>query len=191
MADNTDAQLLGDRKKALEEQFFARQEKELRERVRRQAAAEARREALAEASGIREPAVLDHLASLDLDGETVAALSLVPLVEVAWAEGTLHPKERDAVLRAARDSGVAPDSAAWVLLESWLEAPPDRELLTAWEGYVEALVADLGPEERRKLRRELLDRARAVADAAGGFLNLGKISEAEEAMLSRLEQAFT
>jgi hypothetical protein len=35
--ENRDSQVLAERKKALEEQFFARQEKELRERVRRQA----------------------------------------------------------------------------------------------------------------------------------------------------------
>lgn len=190
MAEKTDARVLGERKKALEEQFFARQEKELRERVRQEAAAKARREALAEASGIRDEAVLDHLAGLGLDGETVAALSLVPLVEVAWADRSLHDKEREAVLRAARESGVTRDSAAWVLLESWLEKRPDPELLAAWEGYVEALVADLGDEERRALRHELLDRARVVAEAAGGFLNLGKTSNAEEAMLARLEGAF-
>jgi hypothetical protein len=190
MEGKRDAQVLGERKKALEEQFFARQEKELRERVRREAAAKARREALAEASGIHDEAVLDRLAALDLDGETVAALSLVPLVEVAWADRTLHDAEREAVLRAARESGVTPDSAAWVLLESWLETRPSPELLTAWEGYVEALVAGLDPEERRTLRHELLDRARSVAESAGGFLGVGKVSEAETAMLARLERAF-
>lgn len=190
MEGKRDTQVLGERKKALEEQFFARQEKELRERVRREQAAKARRGALAEASGIRDEAVLDHLTSLDLDGETVAALSLVPLVEVAWADGTLHDNEREAVLRAARESGVAPDTAAGALLESWLETRPDAELLTAWEGYVEALVAGLDPRERQALRHELLDRARTVAESAGGFLGVGKVSEAETAMLARLEKAF-
>ncbi|HSL84481.1 MAG TPA: hypothetical protein VLF66_17040 [Thermoanaerobaculia bacterium] len=190
MEGKKDAQVLGERKKALEEQFFARQEKELRERVRREAESKARRQALAEASGIRDEAVLDHLASLDLDGETVAALSLVPLVEVAWADGTLHDNEREAVLRAARESGVAPDTAAGALLESWLETRPDAELLTAWEGYVEALVAGLDGAERQALRHELLDRARAVAESAGGFLGMGKVSDAETAMLARLERAF-
>lgn len=190
MEGKTDAQVLGERKKALEEQFFARQEKELRERVRREAAAKARRESLAEASGIRDEALLDRLAALDLDGETVAALSLVPLVEVAWADRTLHEKEREAVLRAARESGVTPDTAAWVLLESWLETRPSGELLTAWEGYVEALVAGLDEGERQALRHELLDRARAVAEAAGGFLGMGKASDAEKAMVKRLEDAF-
>ena len=190
MEGKTDAQVLGERKKALEEQFFARQEKELRERVRREQATKARREALAEASGIRDEAVLDRLAALNLDSESVAALSLVPLVEVAWADRTLHENEREAVLRAAREAGVTPDTAAWVLLESWLETPPDAALLTAWEGYVEALVAGLDEGERQTLRHELLDRARTVAESAGGFLGVGKVSEAETAMLARLERAF-
>jgi len=190
MEDIRKGALLRERRKALEEQFFARQEKELRERVRREQAAKARREALAEASGIQDEGVLDHLASLELDGETLAALSLVPLVEVAWADRTLHENEREAVLRAARESGMAPDSAAWVLLESWLETRPDAELLAAWESYVEALVAGLDEAERQTLRHELLDRARAVAESAGGFLGVGKVSEAETAMLARLERAF-
>jgi len=185
-----ETQVLGERKKALEEQFFARQEKELRERVRRQAEETARREGLAAASGLRDPEVLDRLAALGLDGESVAALGLVPLVEVAWADRSLHDEERQAVLRAAEESGVAAGSAAHELLESWLEKRPGRELLAAWKGYVEALAAELGPEERQTLRQELLGRARAVAESAGGFLGMGKVSDAERAVLADLESAF-
>jgi hypothetical protein len=42
------------------------------------------------------------------------------------------------------------------------------------------------------LKQDLLGRARGVAEAAGGFLGLGKrISSAEQAVLTELEQAFT
>lgn len=188
--ENRDSQVLAERKKALEEQFFARQEKELRERVRRQAEEQSRRAGLAEASGLDDPAVLDRLAGLGLDGETVTALELVPLVEVAWADKILHQAEREAVLRAAEESGVGAGSPAHALLESWLENRPSRELVRAWKDYVEALVAELGPEERQALREEVLGRAHAVAEAAGGFLGIGKVSEAERAVLAELERAF-
>jgi hypothetical protein len=188
--ETKETQVLGERKKALEEQFFARQEKELRERVRRQAEEKARREALAEASGLREPEVIDRLAALGLDGATVAALGLVPLVEVAWADRSLHDEERAAVLRAAEESGIDAGSPAHELLVSWLEKRPGRELLAAWKSYVEALVAELAAEERQALRHELLDRARAVAESAGGFLGIGKVSDAERAVLADLEAAF-
>lgn len=190
MANGSEGRGLTDRKKALEEQFFARQERELRERVQAEAAEKERRQALAEASGIRDPALLDRLAALELDGGTIAALGLVPLVEVAWADGSLHERERTAVLRSAEDAGVTQGSSAHDLLESWLEHRPGPELLEAWKRYVQSLAENLDEAERRALRHDLLSRSRAVAEAAGGMLGLGKVSDAEEAMIRDLESAF-
>jgi hypothetical protein len=191
MTIHTDPHILADRKKALEEQFFARQERELVERVRREEAAKARRESLAEASGIRDAAVLDRLAGLDLDGATIAALGLVPLVAVAWADGSLKARERSAVLRAAGEAGVSEDTASYVLLESWLARPPGAELLGAWKDYAGALAQSLDEAERESFRREMVSRARSVAEAAGGFLGMGKISDAEEAKIAELERALS
>lgn len=191
MATSDDTHILADRKRALEEQFFARQERELVERVRREAATKERRQALAEASGIRDPAVLDRLEALDLDGVTVVALGLVPLVEVAWADGTLHARERDAVLRAAEEAGVAVSTAAYVLLESWLKQPPGAELLEAWQEYAGALAATLDENERQAFRHDLVERARGVAAAAGGILGIGKVSDAEEAVIAEMETALS
>jgi uncharacterized membrane protein YebE (DUF533 family) len=50
--------------------------------------------------------------------ETVAALSVVPLVEVAWADGALNAKERRAIVERA---AIAPDSTEGALLEVWLD----------------------------------------------------------------------
>lgn len=190
MEKKTDSKVLGDRKKALEEQFFARQERELRERMHRQAAERERREALAEASGVRDPAVLDRLVALGIEPEAVTALGLVPLVQVAWADRTLHDREREAVLRAAEASGVGSDHPGREVLDGWLRERPGRELLEAWKGYAAALAESLEAPERDALRREILDRARSVAEAAGGFLGLGKVSDAEEAVLEELATAF-
>lgn len=189
MTDQNDPHVLADRKKALEEQFFARQERELVERVRREAAAKERRRDLAEATGIHDGAVIDCLVDLDLDGATVAALGLVPLVAVAWADGSLETREREAVLRAAGEAGVSEETAAYVLLESWLERPPSAELLTAWKDYAGALCESLDEAERASFRRDVAARARSVAEAAGGFLGMGTISDAEEAKIAELEQA--
>jgi len=191
MTSHTDPHVLADRKRALEEQFFARQERELVERVHREAAAKERRANLAAASGVHDAAVLDRLVDLDLDGATIAALGLVPLVAVAWADGTLEEREREAVLRAAGEAGVSRDTASYVLLESWLERPPAPELLAAWKDYAGALAASLGAAERESLRREMVSRARSVAEAAGGFLGMGKISDAEEAKIAELERALS
>jgi uncharacterized protein DUF533 len=187
MADD----LFGDRRKALEDAFFAKQNEKARQELRAKHEGRARREALTAASGIRDDRVLDALASLGLGSETLAALSLVPLVEVAWADGAVDAKERAAILATVEQQGIPRQSPAHQLLEEWLSKPPEPRLLVTWKEYVKALAsADAGA--LTALRGDVLGRARAVAEAAGGFLGLGsKISKAEEKMLQDLEQALT
>jgi hypothetical protein len=184
-------EFLGDRRKALEEEFFAKQNQRLLQQLGATMAAKAKREALAAASGITNAAVLEQLVAADLSGETLAALSLVPLVEVAWADGNLDDKERSALLKAAEQAGLSPDSASYQLFDEWLRERPSRRLLAAWKAYVTALSSTLDAQAKQALRQDLLGRARAVAEAAGGFLGLGRrISSAEQAVLTELEQAF-
>jgi hypothetical protein len=184
-------EILRDRGRGLEDEFFRREDKRLLDRLAELRAAELGREALAKASGIANPEVLDKLLGMGIKAETVAALSIVPLVEVAWADGSLDAKERQAVLDRARASGVAPGSTAHALLEAWLEHRPDAKLLDAWTHMVRGIREQVGPDEAARLQAGLLDQARAVASASGGVLGLGsKVSGAEAAMLTRLEAAF-
>jgi hypothetical protein len=150
-------------------------------------AAQTNREALAKAAGIANPAVVDKLLELG-SAETEAALALVPLVEIAWADGELDRRERGAILDRARDSGLADESVDHELLEAWLGRRPDPKLLTAWMHMVRGISEQLGPEESGRLKANLLDRARAVATASGGVLGIGsKVSSAKAAMLMQLE----
>jgi hypothetical protein len=184
-------EFLGDRRKALEEEFFAKHNQQLLRQLRETTAAKAKHDALAAASGITDVAVLAQLAAVDLSSETVAALSLVPLVEVAWADGRLDDKERSALLAAAEHAGLSKDSASYQLLEEWLRQRPSPKLLAAWKAYVAALARMLDVQATQALKQDLLGRAREVAEAAGGFLGLGKrVSSAEQAVLTELEQAF-
>jgi hypothetical protein len=183
--------VLGDRERALEDAFFARQERELLEKLRDADRTRSHAEAIAAASGIRDEAVLRQITALGLGAETVAALALVPLALVAWADGSLDSKERAAVMDAAREGGVASGSEAARLLDTWLATPPGAELKAAWRGYAAALSANLDDAARATLRRETVGRARRVAEAAGGVLGLGrKVSEAEERVLNELDAAF-
>jgi len=178
---------IDDRRRALEEAFFAKQDQELLRRMRADDPARPERDRLAEASGLSDGAVLDRLVALGFGGGTVAALSLVPLVAVAWADGSLDARERDAVLSAAGESGLGGAGPGRTMLESWLDEAPTPELLAAWTDYVRALPA----EARAGLRAGILGRARRVAEATGGFLGLTRsVSDAEEAVLRRLETAF-
>ncbi len=183
--------ILGDRSKALEDSFFARQNEKLLRELRAKRDARAQGDALSAASGITDEAVLQQLMACDLSCETLAALSVVPLVEVAWADGHVHEKERSALLTGATKAGLVEAGAAYQLFESWLAERPDPRLLETWMEYVAELSKMFTPEAKRALSRDLLSRARAVAEAAGGFLGLGKISSSEQAVLTELERAFS
>jgi len=183
-------EFLGDRKKALEESFFAKQNAALLEKMRSKREKQARAEELARGSEIADPALLDELVELGLDAASWAALSLVPLVEVAWADGAIEPRERDAILAAAAQQGIAPGSPSRALLESWLVTRPQPALFAAWGEYATTLAAKLGDAERAKLRREIVERARKVAQSAGGMLGIARTSEAEKRVLAALEKPF-
>jgi hypothetical protein len=182
-------EILRDRERALEDEFFRREDQRLIEGRKELQAAAATREALAKASGITQPEVLDTLLAQGLKAETVAALSFVPLLEVAWADGRLDAKERSAVLARAHEAGIESGSFAHGLLEAWLDHRPDRGMLTAWTQFVHGLRARMSPAETTAMKTALLERARTVATASGGLFS--KISSAEAAVLDRLEHAFT
>ena len=183
---------LGDHGKALEDSFFAKESEKLRQKLQEQEGMTAKKEALSQASGIKDDAVIEQLMALDIGTDTLAALALVPLVEVAWADGSVDDKERGAILDAAEAAGISKGSASGQLLDGWLAHKPGDDVLASWREYVSALCAEMGVEEKDSLKRDLLGRARAVAEATGGFLGLGdKVSNTEQAVLDELGRAFS
>lgn len=179
------------RSSELEEKFFRERDMQLLRALREKTAAEERRKGLAQASGITHDALLDKLDKLGVSGQTLTALLLVPLIQVAWADGKLDEKERLSVMGALEQKGVGSEHPAYQLLEGWLRRKPDPQLLGVWKEYVASLGKVLGETEKNELRDDLLQRAKAVAESAGGILGLGsKISKAEQKMLDELARAF-
>lgn len=178
------------RGRSLEDAFFLQWEKELIESKRREEEIEERRKSLSEASGITDPKILDELAEHGLHAEVLASLALVPIIEVVWADGHMHQDERSAVLTAAEKHGIVKESPAHALIEHWLKKRPDTRLLTLWKEYMEVLLPTLSTEGQLLLKKSIIGHARDVAEAAGGFLGLGKISAEEKIMLKELEKVF-
>lgn len=188
---NLEGGSLKTRGRHLEETFFNKESDKLLEQLRLQHEEQEALDALASASSITDPDLLGRLAAIGIRAETLAALTLVPLVEVAWADGVMEAPEREAILRGAASSGIAEDSCSYGLLAIWTEDRPPPEMMDSWCEYMRALCAELSPDQRRHLENEVLGRARAVAEAAGGFLGLGsKISRVEEGVLAKMESVF-
>jgi hypothetical protein len=183
-------QILGDRVRTLEDEFFRREDERLTQRLRELKHRETSREALATASGISKQAILDALLNLGIRPEIIGALSVVPLAEVAWADGTLDAREKRAILDRAEKSGIAPGAIDHDLLRSWLDHKPEPKLLTAWTHLIQGMCEQLTDEQVTALRTGLVERARAIAKASGGLLGVGSVSTAEEDMIRRLESAF-
>ncbi len=171
--------------------IFHEQDQELRKAFRERMEKLERREQLARVSGIRDEAMLARLIELGITAESLAALELVPLVFVAWADGGVQAQERAAIVALAKAAGVEPQDGRYPLLEHWLKRRPDAVMLDTWKNYIRELRQQMDSQEAENLRHELLDRAQRVAQAAGGFLGFGdKMSPAERAMLDQLQQAF-
>ena len=179
---------IDDRRRGLEEAFFAKHNEALLQRLREVEVSAFRRQAMAAASGITDETVLEKLISLNVSSETIAAISMVPLVAVAWADGSVDERERAAILAATVDAGLDEHGASYALLGQWLREPPRHELLAAWKTYIAAVAGTLDDAGRQALKDELLSQARGIAEAAGGFLGVGRrVSPAEEAVLKQLE----
>ena len=69
---------LDERRKALEEAFFRKENEKLRADLRRTREREERKESLAKASGLNEDEILESLTDLGIGGDTIAAMSVVP-----------------------------------------------------------------------------------------------------------------
>jgi hypothetical protein len=179
------------RGKDLEDSFFLKEDRELIERLRELNRLKQTKEALSKVSGIHDEKILQRLVELDIHPDIVASLAVIPLIEVAWADGQVDEKERKAILAAAESDGIRRGDIEYQLLESWMARRPEPKLLDAWKHYIEGLCGALSPEERAALKRELLEHARTVAQASGGILGMGnKISKQEAATLQELEEAF-
>jgi hypothetical protein len=181
---------LDERSRALEAAFFPSHASDYRDAIRLREQEIAAVGALREASGISEERILRRLAALGIRAETLAALTMIPIVEVAWADGLMDVKERDAILVGAESVGIEPGSPSHGLLRIWTEDRPAPDLLAAWREFISALGLELEPGERSRLAEKLVGRARAVAEAAGGILGVDPVSPEEARVLAGLERAF-
>ena len=186
MSDNS----LEERGRALENQFFDKENKAKLAAMKDKMEGQQSREELRKASGMTDEAVLDKLVALGLKGNTIAALSLVPLIEVAWADGEIQDNERTAILQGAHGKGLEQGSDGYELLQSWLKRKPAPALIEAWEAYIKALTGQLNDEQNKLLKNQIVGFAKMVAAAAGGFLGIGRVSASEEKVLARIEAAF-
>ncbi|HEX5103099.1 MAG TPA: hypothetical protein VFV87_04780 [Pirellulaceae bacterium] len=178
------------RRRALEEAFFQKRDQELLEKLRGELSALEESRKLAHVSGIVQEKVLMDLVKAGLTAETLAAVVTIPMVEVAWADGAVSASEKAAVLNAAAGQGIHPGTAPHDLLERWLVDRPDSRIVAAWKEYVRELAKLMPAETIAQMHKNVLDRCVRVAEAAGGFVGIHRISKVEQATIDDFANVF-
>jgi tellurite resistance protein len=124
-------------------------------------------------------ALTEALAGLGLDRENHRAVALLPLVEVAWADGRVQQAEKRLILEIAERYGVEPGDA-W--LQRWLAKRPNATTFLAARTVLLALMARDGRSDVKAPDTlvELLELCVDVAQAAGGLFGFAFTYEHSE-----------
>jgi hypothetical protein len=129
--------------------------------------------------------------------ETGAAILVVPLVQVAWADGEVTNREREVVLQIAAERGISSGTPPHAQLVAWLRDRPAGDLFDAAMAVLRVGFSVLAAEERADRIRALLDACERVAEASGGLAKLlglshgvsGEEAEVLEALTRKLRGA--
>ncbi len=179
------------RGRVLEELFFFKHNSALIEEKQQLEKMERNLKTMAGISGISNEALLRKLFELNVQVEVLAILLIIPLIEVAWADGKMNERERAAILAAAESSRIFGGPIDSSLFEHWLQEEPPKGFLESWIFYMQGLCQLLSEKERQTLESDILQRARTVAQAGqGGAGSKSKISRKTENVLFKLENAF-
>jgi DnaJ-domain-containing protein 1 len=178
---------LTERSRKSEDDYFRRREQELVEKLRKKAEAEAHRKGLAEAIGLDNEQILDVLREMGFDRATVVVLFLVPLLQVAWSDGSISDRERALLLEAAHAHGVSEGTPAHEKLNEWLAAKPPEQTFERALQVIRDLMVYESTDARQETTDRLMEACEWIAAASGGFLGLGsKISAEEAAVMKRV-----
>lgn len=175
-----------------EEKYFQQREMERREQLRREkelvALQQEERQNIASNLNTSDEIAAEALA-LGFDAETARVLPLMPLIQVAWADGSVSGAEERSVTELAESRGIEEGSAAHQFLKRLLlECPSDL----FFERVNRVLMNMVASDPDSWVKKSIPELCREVAEASGGFLGVfgSKISEEEQNLIDDLVAQF-
>ncbi|MBI3050247.1 MAG: hypothetical protein HYY76_18275 [Acidobacteria bacterium] len=187
MPEWSDKDVIADRGRSLEEEYFRKKDRELIEKMRQASAAAAARAEMGARTGLTDPQLLEELQALGFTPETVVLVPLVPVIQVAWAEGGVTAPERALIMKLARARGIAENSAADFQLTDWLERRPPDEVFTRATRLIRAMLA--APGQQHLSADDLVKHCESIASASGGIFGINRVSAEERQLLTSLAEA--
>ncbi len=162
-----------------EDAYFRKQDEELRQRLRDQ---------LSTAAGDlgNRPAGADltlpqRIAALGFGGDKARVFDLMPLVHVAWADGSVSRQERTAILDIVRERNIAHGTDAFLLMETLLEQRPSDQFLAQSMAILKEVVGEARAGN-------IVELCLQVANASGGFMNIGNVSADERRQIEAIAE---
>jgi hypothetical protein len=177
---------LAKRGRALEDEYFRKKDRELIEKIRQASATEQARKDLGRKARLDDPQLVHELQDLGFTPDTVDLLPLVPIIQMAWAEGGITKAERELILRLARSRGIEDGSAADRQLTEWITNQPAEVVFARATRLIRAML-DSGSAQTGDLNADdVVKYCEEIASASGGMLGIGRISAEERSPLSRI-----
>lgn len=132
--------------------------------------------------------LVDELKILGMDASSYRALPLLPLVQVAWADGSVQEAEERLILELARDRYQLGEEGERVL-RNWLRYPPSALYARRGQAILVALCGRAGFDAlSRDSLVDVLALSHEVARAAGGFFGFGAIEASEANAIDEIAQ---
>jgi tellurite resistance protein len=172
-----------------EEEYFRRKDRELIEKMRQAAVTAQSRKDMEQKTGIHDPALLTELEDLGFTPETCNLLPLVPVLQVAWAEGGISDAERKLIVQLARARGIESGSVCDDKLNAWLASRPSNDTFSRATRLIRAML-DRPEDAHMDIKADdLVTYAEQIAAASGGVFGFGKVSAEERAALAQISSA--
>jgi tellurite resistance protein len=135
--------------------------------------------------------LIKGLNALGIDAESYRVLALLPLVQVAWADGAVQPAEADLIRKLAHDRWqVGP--AAEHLLDDWLKFEPNADYHAKGRALLRELVRRTrGLKLDAGTANDVVSLAQAVAAVAGGLFGMRAVSPTEKEAIREIAAALS
>ncbi|HWB78290.1 MAG TPA: hypothetical protein VG755_25165 [Nannocystaceae bacterium] len=125
-----------------------------------------------------DKAIAEQIRKLGFDGETARVFDLLPLVHVAWADGSVQTSERKEIMKIVAKRGLGPDSPGARVLASLLDDRPPETFMRQSREILRNLIA------RTEGRADdIVELCMKVAAASAGFLGFGERIDDDERRL--------
>ena len=182
----TDHDAFAERGRALEEDYFRKKDRELVEKLRQSAAAQQARDGIGKSTGLQDPALISALQELGFTADTVGLLPLVPVVQMAWAEGGVTKAERTAISHLARSRGVAEGTEADRQLTAWLDERPSDTVFVGARRLIRAMLDSGSGSTAGMSEDDIVKFCEEIAASSGGMFGIGRVSAEERALLTSI-----